>query len=133
MSRPVKGSSDRAFGLTFAIFFALIGLWPWAFHGDPPLWWLLVLGALFCAVAFIAPRVLAPLNRAWFRFGLALHWIVNPLIMALLYYFAVVPMGLIVRLAGKDLLQLERNAATASYWVRREPPGPAPASMSKQF
>jgi Saxitoxin biosynthesis operon protein SxtJ len=103
------------------------------FHDRAPLWWSLALALLFFAVALLTPRMLAPLNLIWFRFSLALNWIVNPVIMAFLYYLAVVPTGLIVRLTGRDLLRLKRNAATASYWVRREPPGPQPGSMTKQF
>jgi predicted membrane metal-binding protein len=88
---------------------------------------------LFGIVALVAPRILAPLNRIWLRFGLALHWIVNPVIMAVLYYLAVVPTGLIVRLTGKDLLRLKKDTGAASHWVRREPPGPEPGSMTKQY
>ena len=102
-------------------------------HGSIPLWWALAFGLLFGAAALVAPDTLARLNRMWFRFGLALHWIVNPIVMALLYYLAVVPMGLIVRLKGSDLLRLKHDRLAASYWVRREPPGPAPTSMTKQF
>jgi len=84
-------------------------------------------------VALIAPRRLAPLNRIWLRFGLALSWIVNPVITAVLYYLAFVPTGLIIKLTRQDLLRLKGDAATSSYWVRREPPGPQPESMTKQF
>jgi predicted membrane metal-binding protein len=103
------------------------------FRDREPRWWLLALALLFGLVALVAPRILAPLNRIWLRFGLALHWIVNPVVMAVLYYLAVVPTGLIVRLTGKDLLRLRSNAGAASYWVRREPPGPQPDSMTKQY
>ena len=133
MARPVKGSSDRSFGVVFAVVFTIIGLWPWFMRGASPHLWALTLAALFAGAAFIVPRVLAPLNRAWLRFGLALHGIVNPVVMGLLYYGAVVPMGLIVKLAGKDLLRLKRDPGAASYWIRRDPPGPSAASMTKQF
>jgi hypothetical protein len=103
------------------------------FSGREPLWWALALGFLFGAAALVAPSTLARLNRIWFRCGLALHGIVNPIVMGLLYYLAVAPMGLIIRLAGSDPLRLKRETSAESYWIRREPPGPAPDSMTKQY
>ena len=81
--------------------------------------------------AFIAPRVLHPLNRVWFALGLMLHHVVNPIIMALMFYGAILPMALLLRARGKDVLRLKREPETDSYWIEREPP--APGSMSKQF
>lgn len=133
MPQPVKSSSEKSFGITFAVVFAAIGLWPWAIHGGSPHWWALGLALAFLAAGLWAPRVLGPINRLWFHFGLALHAIVNPLVMVLLYYGAVVPMGLIVKAAGKDLLRLRRNAKATTHWVVRDPPGPPPESMTKQF
>jgi hypothetical protein len=133
MSRPVKSSSNRAFGLVFAAVFVLVGCWPWLVHGRSPYLWAWAVAFGFCAAALVAPRVLTPFNRLWFRFGLALHHVVNPVVMALIYYGAVVPMGLGVRIAGKDLLALRRDPAATTYWTAREPPGPAPESMTKQF
>jgi hypothetical protein len=133
MPRPVKSSSEKSFGMTFAVVFAAIGLWPWAVRGSAPYVWALGLALVFLAAGLWLPRALAPINRAWFKFGLALHAIVNPLVMALLYYGAVVPMGLIVKAAGKDLLRLRRDAKATSHWVARDPPGPSPDSMTKQF
>lgn len=130
--RKVVASSDRSFGLVFAAFFAVVALLP-AIHGAPPRWWALVLAAAFAAIAFIAPRVLHPLNRAWTALGLLLHHVVNPLIMAIMFYGAILPMALLLRALGKDLLRLKREPEATSYWIPREPPAPAPGSMSKQF
>ena len=79
------------------------------------------------------PRVLAPLNIIWFRLGLLLHHVVNPVIMAVVYYGAVVPMGLLLKARGKDLLRLKRDPDATTYWIVRDPPGPAPGSMKQQF
>jgi predicted membrane metal-binding protein len=133
MARPVKSSSEKSFGIVFAVVFLIIAFWPSIFRGANPYWWALIAAAAFLAAAFLAPKALVPLNRIWFRFGLALHHIVNPVVMALLYYGAVVPMGLIVRLAGKDPLRLKDDPSALSYWIRRQPPGPPPQSMAKQF
>jgi hypothetical protein len=124
--------SERAFGVVFACVFALIGLVPWALgHGLRS--WALIVAAVFLAAAYIAPRLLTPLNYAWFKFGLLLHHVVNPIVMALIFYGAVLPTGLAVRAFGKDLLRLKRDPAAKSYWIERDPPGPAPESMTRQF
>jgi hypothetical protein len=132
-SEQIVGSSDRSFGLVFAGFFALLTLlklwrgwtaWGWVFLG---------VAAAFAAAALAAPRILAPLNRLWLKLGLLLHKVVTPIIMALLFYGVVTPMGVLMRLLGKDLLRLKRDPGAASYWIERQPPGPAPDTMKNQF
>lgn len=130
--RKVVAGSDRSFGLVFAAFFAIVAMLP-AIHGAPLRWWALGVAAAFAIIAFIAPRVLHPLNRAWLALGLLLHHVVNPVIMAIMFYGAILPMALLLRALGKDILRLKREPAAASYWIPREPPAPAPGSMSKQF
>jgi hypothetical protein len=108
----VKGSSDRSFGFVMAAFFALVALFL-LLHG--PLssirWWALVVAAAFFALALLQTAPLRPV----------------------LFYAAVTPIDVLMRWAGKDPLRLCRNAAVASYWIPREPPGPAPDSMKQQF
>jgi Saxitoxin biosynthesis operon protein SxtJ len=130
--RKVVMGSNRSFGLVFAAVFAAIALLP-AIHGAPIRMWALAVAAAFAAAALLVPRLLYPLNRAWFALGLLLHHIVNPVIMAVLFYGAILPMALLLRLLGKDLLRLKRDEAATSYWITRDPPGPAAGSMSKQF
>jgi hypothetical protein len=74
-----------------------------------------------------------PLNVLWFKFGMLLHQIVNPILMVLIYYGAVMPMGLVLKRAGKDLLRLNWDQAAKSYWIARDPPGPAAGTMTKRF
>ena len=124
--------SNRSFGLIFAVFFCLVALLP-AVHGAPVRWWALGVAILFTAVAFLAPRALSPLNWVWFKLGMLLHHVVNPVIMAVMFYGAILPMALLLRALGKDVLRLKRAPESASYWIPREPPAPAPGSMSKQF
>jgi predicted membrane metal-binding protein len=130
--RKVARSSDRAFGLVFAAVFAAIGLWPLV-HTELPRLWALTIAAAFTVIATLAPRLLAPLNLVWYRFGLVLHAVVNPVVMLLLYCTAIVPIGLIMRLRGKDLLRLKLDKSAPTYWIARETPAPAPKSMSKQY
>ena len=130
--RAVLAGSNRNFGLVFAAVFAVLGVWPAMRYGHAPRWWALAAAAAFLAAAVFAADRLAPLNRLWFRIGMALHGVVSPLVMGLLYYGAVVPMGLLLRATGKDLLRLKRSEAS-SYWILREPRGPAAGSMKNQF
>ncbi len=127
---PPKGSSDRSFGLVFAAAFAVLAAWP-LLHGEVVRRWALVPAAAFAALAFAAPRVLAPLNRVWMRFGLLLGRVMNPLVLGLLFFPVVTPMGLVMRLLGKDPLRRCLEPKAASYWIERRPPGPVP--MSRQF
>ena len=130
--RKVTIGSERNFGIIFAIVFALVGLAP-LYHDGPVRWWSIVIGIAFLACALVAPRLLRPLNQLWFKFGLLLHRVVNPIIMFVLYFGTVVPMGILVRVLGKDLLHLRFDKGAASYWIPRSPPAPRPGGMTKQF
>ena len=130
--RKVIMGSNRSFGLVFAGFFTVIALLP-LIHGRALRWWGLIVAVVFAAAALFAPRLLQPLNRLWFKLGLLLHHVVNPVIMAAMFYGAMLPMALLLRWLGKDLLRLKREPEAQSYWIVREPPAPAPGSMSKQF
>ena len=126
------GSSDRAFGLVFATVCALIGgLNYWREHHAWP-WWLGA-AAIFLVLALALPAVLHPLNVVWTRFGLLLHRIVQPVVMGLLFFGTILPMGLVLRAIGKDPLHRRRDPTAQSYWIKREPPGPAPDSFRNQF
>jgi len=128
----VKQGSDRSFGFVFAGFFAIVGLWP-LIDGLDPRWWALAVAVGFAVMAAVAPRVLAPLNRLWHQFGLLLHRVVSPVALGLAFYLAVTPTGLIMRLLGKDPLRLKFDREASSYWIKREPPGPDPDGMPRQF
>jgi len=130
--KKVVAGSDRSFGLVFAGFFLLISLLP-MIHGAAPRWWALGLAAAFAAAALLLPRLLHPLNLVWFKLGLLLHHVVNPVIMAVMFYGAILPMALLLRALDKDILRLKREPHAASYWIPREQPAPSPGSMSKQF
>ena len=130
--RQVKSSSERSFGIVFGVVFAIVALWPLTGGGAVRIWAAAVAGA-FVVVALVWPSALAPLNRVWTAFGSALHKITNPLIMGLVFYVAVVPTALIMRMLGKDPLRRRFDRDATSYWIEREPPGPTPGSMNRQF
>jgi hypothetical protein len=129
---PVTIGSERSFGIVFAVLFTIIGLWPLKDGGDVRLW-ALALAVAFVTAALLAPRMLKPLNFVWFKFGMLLHHIVTPVVMGLLFFVTVTPVGLLMRATGKDPMRMKRDPATRSYWIDRAPPGPAPESMKNQF
>ena len=129
---PLVGGSDRSFGIVMAVAFSVLALINGWYGGA--LWaWMSGIAALFLAASLIYPASLNPLNRAWLKLGLMLHHVVNPIVMGLLFYGTVLPTGLIMRALGKDLLRLKRQADADSYWIVRQPPGPAPDTMKDQF
>ena len=126
------GSSDRSFGIVFGVVFFIIALWPLFSSGGVRVW-ATIASAAFFVVAFALPGILAPLNRLWTRFGFLLHHIVSPVVLGILFYLFVTPMGLVMRLFGKDFLHLRFDQSSRSYWVERNPPGPKPDSLNNQF
>lgn len=128
---PLRPGSDRAFGIVFTVIFGVWGLLP--LLDGRARWWSLAVAAVFGTLALLRPRWLAPLNWAWIRLGRLLGRIVNPIVMAVVYFGVITPTGLALRLFGKDPLRLRYDRAAASYWLRREPPAPPADSMSNQF
>ncbi len=131
-SEPTPSGSERSFGFVFAGFFALLTLHNWWRGGRS--WPIeLAIAALFLAVALIRPALLHWPNRAWTKLGSLLGAIVTPIVMALLFFLVITPVGLLMRLFGKDSLRLRGPRQGDSYWIVREPPGPTGESMSEQF
>ena len=128
----VVAGSDRSFGVVMAAALTAVTLLN-AWHAGR-LWpWTGGLAAVFLAAAYVRPSVLHPLNLIWLKFGLLLHSVVNPIVMALVFYGTVLPTGLVMRAMGKDLLRLKRQPEAESYWIVRQPPGPSPETMKDQF
>jgi hypothetical protein len=128
----LQGSSDRGFGFVFTGFFALVGGVKLYTGHDWALYWFAG-SAAFLAASLLAPQILGPLNRLWMKFALLLYTVMNPLTMALLFFLVVTPIGVVMRLAGKDFLRKRLEPEASSYWLPRDPPGPAPDSMKQQF
>lgn len=128
----IKVGSERGFGIVFSCVFAVIGLWP-LLDSAPIRWWAFIVAAVFIVCAFLIPIALRPLNILWFKIGMLMYKVVNPLTMGMLYYFTVVPMGLAMKMFGKDPLNRSFDKTVSTYWVEREPPGPEPESMKYQF
>jgi hypothetical protein len=128
----VRGSSDRAFGLVFAVAFLVLGLWPLLLR-HPVRWWALGACAAVLAISLVRPSLLKQPNRLWTRLGVVLGHVVSPIALGLLFYGVIAPIGLLMRVVGKDPLRLRRDSTCASYWIARTPPGPPSDSMENQF
>lgn len=131
----IKGGSNRGFGLTVGGVLMAIAAYRIFASGSPDLfsYVLLAAGSLLVVFGLLFPIWLAPLNRAWTRLGIVMSKVVNPIVLALIFLTTVVPIGLAMRLAGKDPLRLKSDPDAESYWIGREPPGPAPDSIKNQF
>ena len=131
-THEAKASSNRNFGWVFSGVFLIIAVWP-LFSGGAVRWWSLIVSAAFVLVTLTAPGLLALPNRLWTRFGLLLNRIINPIVLGIMFYVVVTPLGTLMRALGKDALRLRRSSSDTSYWIKRDPPGPKPDSMNHQF
>jgi Saxitoxin biosynthesis operon protein SxtJ len=129
---PVEGPTDRGVGVVFAVFFAVVATLSLSKGGAAWIWWLAG-SALFLAAALLRPRLLAPLNRLWLKLGLLLYKVVSPLTLGLLFFTTITPIGLLLRLGNKDLLRKRIDKSANTYWIPRQPPGPAAETMKNQF
>jgi hypothetical protein len=121
---------ERQFGFLFAAVFTIVAFWPlWPLHA-PNVWWLGGAGA-WMAFALICPRLLAPLRKGWMAFGHVLGWINSRIILGVVFFVVVTPIGLIMRLFGKDILRM-RTPKSSTYWIKRDKPLD-PQSLRNQF
>ncbi|QPJ65302.1 MAG: hypothetical protein G3M78_07830 [Candidatus Nitrohelix vancouverensis] len=127
-----KLPSNRSFGFVFTVIFLAIGLYP-LLQGHDPRIWALSVGLLFLIISIIQPTRLAPLNRAWTRLGLILGKVFNPVILGVLFFFVICPIGVMKRFLSSDFLSLKYSSEKQSYWIDRKPPGPEPESLRQQF
>jgi len=128
----VVGPSDRLVGFLFAVVFLVIGTLP-LLSMRSPRWWAIAVSLAFAVLAVAIPRVLAPLNRLWMKFGELLHRVVSPVALGVMFFTTVTPTGFIMRAVGKDPLRLRREPGASTYWIPREPPGPRGESLKDQF
>lgn len=115
----IESSSEKSFGVVFSFVFLLLGLYP-VISGGSVRVWALAISALLVLVAFIFPRILVAPNRLWFKFGILLGNFIAPIVMTLVYFLAVFPVGLFMKILGKDLLRQKQRENQNSYWIKRE-------------
>jgi hypothetical protein len=127
-----QAGSERVFGFVFAVVFTLVALYPLLADG-PVRVWAIIVAVLLAILAIVRPRTLRLANLIWARFGLMLHKITNPIILGAIFFVVITPVAFVLRLAGRDLLKLKSDHDASSYWIKRDPPGPAPEGMARQF
>ena len=120
--------SNRNFGIVFVIVFLIISFWP-LLKGEDIRYWSLIIALIFLVLGLINSKILTPLNKLWFKFGLLLGRIVSPLIMGVIFFLVVTPIGFIMRILGKYLLNLKFNKDKA-YWIKKDGPK---SKMKNQF
>ena len=128
-SSKIKISSNRSFGLLFFVIFLIVALWPLKNEEDIRLW-SLVLSIIFFILGVLNSKLLTPLNKLWFKFGIFLGVIVSPIVMGIVFFLVVTPTGLFMRFLGKDLLKTSKVKSASSYWIKRDK---QQSTMKKQF
>ena len=124
----IKISSNRSFGIVFFIVFLLIAFYPLINQGELRIWSLLI-SLLFLILGIINSKVLSPLNKVWFKFGIFLGKIISPIIMGIIFFLVVTPIAFLMRILKKDLLNL-KFSKNNSYWIEKTDPK---SSMKNQF
>ena len=123
-----KISSNRSFGIIFFIVFSLIALYPLIYNGEIRIW-SITISLIFLVLGLLNSKILTPLNKIWFKFGIFLGKIISPFVMGIIFFLVVTPIGLIMRLLGKDVLNLKYNK-NKSYWIEKSGPK---SKMKNQF
>ena len=124
----IKISSNRNFGIVFFIVFLVVATYPLINSSEIRIW-SLILSLLFLILGLINSKILTPLNKLWFKFGIFLGKIISPIIMGIIFFFVVTPIGFIMRLLSKDILNLKYNKEN-SYWIKKTGPK---SKMKNQF
>ena len=126
--KKIKISSNRSFGIVFCAFFLIVSLYP-LINEEPIRYWSLIVSIIFLILGMLNSNILNPLNKAWFKFGLFLGKIVSPIVMGIVFFAVVTPIALILKIMGKDLLNLKKSNIN-SYWIVKTGPK---SKMKNQF
>jgi len=124
----IKISSNRSFGIVFFIVFLLIAIYPLVNQGEIRVWSILI-SLLFLILGIINSKILTPLNKVWFKFGIFLGKIISPIIIGVIFFLVVTPIAFLMRMLKKDLLNLKYNK-NSTYWIEKNEPK---SKMKNQF
>ena len=124
----IKIGSNRSFGIVFFVVFLIIATYP-LINGNELRLWSLIISLVFLFLGLVNSKILNPLNKLWFKFGIFLGKIISPLVMGIIFFLVVTPIGLLMRLLNKDLLNIKFNDNT-SYWIEKTDPK---SKMKNQF
>ena len=125
----IKISSNRNFGLVFFIVFLIVSIWPLTYD-EPVRIWSAIISSVFLILGLMNSRLLTPLNKLWFKFGMILGAIVSPVVMGVVFFLVVTPIGLIMKIMGKDLLNKKYDKKKKTYWIKRDT---LVGTMKRQF
>ncbi len=128
-ANTIKIGSNRSFGIVFFVVFLIISLFPLIKGNDLRIWSLLI-SLIFLVLGLMNSSILGPLNKLWFKFGLLLGSFISPIVMGFVFFLVVTPIGLFMRLLGKDLLNLKKKNNLRSYWIEKTGPK---SKMKNQF
>ncbi len=128
MNKNIKLSSNRSFGLVFFFVFLIISLFP-LLSGNNIRVWLLIISLIFLLLGLINSKILLPLNIIWFRFGIFLGNFISPIVMGVIFFIVITPISLLLRILGKDVLNLNKNNKK-TYWIKRDT---VKSEMKNQF
>ena len=124
-----KISSNKSFGVVFFIVFLIISLWP-LLNDNPFRLWSIIVAIIFLILGLTNSKLLTPLNKLWFKFGIFLSRIVSPIVLGFIFFVIVTPTGIIMRVLGKDLLNKKFDNKKKSYWINRDK---VKSTMKQQF
>jgi len=127
-NKNIKIGSNRSFGLVFFAFFLIIAIYPLTTGGNLK-YWSIILSLVFLILGLLKSSILSPLNKLWFKFGLLLGSIISPIVMGIIFFIVITPISLIMKILGKDLLNLNKNKNN-SYWIEKTGPK---STMKNQF
>tara|TARA_Y100000992_G_scaffold292036_1_gene249088 strand:- start:929 stop:1300 length:372 start_codon:yes stop_codon:yes gene_type:complete len=122
-------STNKSFGIVFFIVFIIIGFYPFLIKGESVRYWSVTVSFIFLILGLTNSKVLSPLNKLWFKFGLFLGRIFSPIIMSFIFFFVVTPIAILMKLLKKDLLNLKFNN-NDTYWIEKDEPK---SKMKNQF
>ena len=126
--KDVKINSNKSFGIVFSVVFLIIAVYPLTNNEEIRIW-SIILSLIFLVLGLTNSKILSPLNKLWFKFGIFLGKIISPIIMGIIFFLVVTPIGFIMRVFGKDLLNLKYNS-NKSYWIEKTGPK---SKMKNQF
>jgi hypothetical protein len=116
-NNKIKIGSNKSFGIVFFIFFIIVSLYPLTNKEEIRIW-SLIISFIFLVLGLLNSKILTPLNRIWFKIGIYLGNIISPIVMGIIFFFVVTPTALIMKLLGKDILNIKYNKNN-SYWVEK--------------
>ena len=126
--KDVKINSNKSFGIVFSVVFLIIAVYPLTNNEEIRIW-SIILSLIFLVLGLTNSKILNPLNKLWFKFGIVLGKIISPIIMGIIFFLVVTPIGFIMRMFGKDLLNLKYNS-NKTYWIEKTDPK---SKMKNQF